>query len=109
MCSVRPYGTKRTTREQNRSVQSCIIEHVAEDFEPTQTLGARGVHLGKNRFDANDMQGCKDKPRQHTLYPERVCQVVLPRTILHPTSCVRMHAQTGNRIFTQSDICYAGQ
>lgn len=38
MCSVPSNGLQRMTRAQNRSVQSCIIEHVAEDLEPTKLL-----------------------------------------------------------------------
>lgn len=43
------------------------------------------------------------------LFIQKECEVVAPRTILHPTSYIGMHAQTGNRKFTQSEIYHAGQ
>lgn len=61
------------TRMQNASVRSCIIEHAAEDLDPTKLLVCGGVHLGKTHFDANDMQRCKD---HYAVYPKserRIC------------------------------------
>lgn len=43
------------------------------------------------------------------LFIQKDGEVVAPRMILHPTSYVGTHAQTGNRKFTQSEIYHAGQ
>jgi hypothetical protein len=76
MVNIQPHIQMCGTRAQSASVQSCIIESVAEDFEPSDS-GRAGCSSGENRFDANDMQGCKDvchgQPRQRdTVYPESV-------------------------------------
>jgi len=127
MVDIQSQSQTCQTRVQSTNVHSCIIEHVAEDFEPIK-LWARGVFIWGIPFRCQRrarMQGCLSWPASLTCCLSRDYEEISPRAHLEVArkGCISQDMRaTDNQVHVDKEmstnqefrivsvsICYAGQ